>query len=180
MSCSQLSIAGSFQCNGYLFNSVINGLVITGSLDLGAAIDELDGYKTAFFPYIHHSDLIVKVLSTPDGYTGTIQFLNLQQPPTAIFASNDCMAMGVIDAIRDHGLKIPDDISVIGFDDIPQASLVRPALTTVQQPLEQMGRLATQMLLEILTNTDSKPHRIELPTQLMIRDSTAKPKSSPG
>jgi LacI family transcriptional regulator len=123
----------------------------------------------------------MKVLShSRTGIQEQSNFLIYSSPPTAIFASNDCMALGVIDAIRDHGLKIPDDISVIGFDDIPQASLVRPALTTVQQPLEQMGRLATQMLLEILTNTDSKPHRIELPTQLMIRDSTAKPKSSPG
>jgi LacI family transcriptional regulator len=175
---------GAFNATDYLIQLGHKRIgFITGSLDLGAAIDRLDGYKTAM--RTHHipidSDLIYEgTFAQPDGYTGTIQFLNLQQPPTAIFASNDCMALGVIDAIRDHGLKIPDDISVIGFDDIPQASLVRPALTTVQQPLEQMGRLATQMLLEILTNTDSKPHRIELPTQLMIRDSTAKPKSSPG
>ena len=78
----------------------------------------------------------------PDGYIGALQFLNLKNPPSAIFASNDVMAMGVMDAIREKGLQIPEDISVIGFDDIPQAMLVRPALTTVRQPLEKMGRAA--------------------------------------
>lgn len=175
---------GAFNATNYLIQLGHERIgFITGSLDLGAATDRLDGYKTAL--RTNHiridSELIFEgTFAQPDGYTGTIQFLNVQSPPTAIFASNDCMAMGVVDAIRDHGLKIPDDISVIGFDDIPQASLVRPALTTVQQPLEQMGRLATQMLLDILTNPDKKHDRIELPTQLIIRDSTAKLKSSPG
>jgi LacI family transcriptional regulator len=68
----------------------------------------------------------------------------------------------------------------MGFDDIPQSSLIRPALTTVRQPLEQMGRTATQMLLEILNNPEKKPNRISLPTELIVRDSTAKPKDRPG
>jgi LacI family transcriptional regulator len=107
-------------------------------------------------------------------------FLELENPPTLIFASNDIMAMAAMDAVRERGLRVPEDISVLGFDDIPQASLVRPALTTVRQPLEQMGRVATQMLLEIFKNPESKPKRIELPTELIIRDSTAKPKDRSG
>jgi LacI family transcriptional regulator len=111
-----------------------------------------------------------------DGYTGANHFLDLENPPTLIFASNDVMAMAAIDAARERGLRVPDDISVLGFDDIPQASLIHPALTTVRQPLEQMGRSAAQMLLEIFKNPESKPSRIALPTELIIRDSTAKPK----
>jgi len=85
------------------------------------------------------------------------------------------MAMGAMDAIRNRGLRIPDDVSVVGFDDIPQASLVRPALTTINQPLEKMGRVATQVLLDLLENPEKDGERIELPTQLVIRDSCSEP-----
>jgi LacI family transcriptional regulator len=73
-------------------------------------------------------------------------------------------------------MRVPDDVSVIGFDDIPQASLIRPALTTVRQPLEKMGRVATQMLLELLNKSQKKIGRIELPTELIIRDSCKVPR----
>ena len=82
------------------------------------------------------------------------------------------MAMGAMDAARSCGLRIPEDISIMGFDDIPQAELVRPALSTVRQPLEQMGRVATQMLLDMLKNPERKIDRIELPTELVVRNST--------
>jgi len=88
--------------------------------------------------------------------------------------------MGAMDAIRTRGLRIPEDISILGFDDIPQAAMVRPALTTVRQPLEQMGRLATQMLIDQLKNPEKQIGRIELPTQLIVRDSTSSPKDKAG
>jgi len=106
--------------------------------------------------------------------------LNSDQPPTAIFASNDTMAMAAMDAVRDKGLRVPEDVSILGFDDIPQAAMVRPALTTVRQPLEQMGRVATQMLLDILKNAQINPTRIELPTELIIRSTTAALKDMTG
>ena len=87
------------------------------------------------------------------------------------------MAMAAMDAVRERGLRVPEDISVVGFDDIPQASLVRPALSTVRQPLEQMGRMAVQMLIEIFRDPAVPPRRIELPTELILRDSTAPPKA---
>lgn len=173
---------GAFNAADYLIRMGHKRIgFITGSLDLGAAIDRLEGFKTAL--RTHHIPFDPKLIfegtfAQSDGYTGACRFLELSQPPTAIFASNDVMAMSVIDAVREHGLRVPEDISILGFDDIPQASQIRPALTTVRQPLEQMGRVATQMLLEILKHPDSKPDRIELPTQLIIRDSTIKPKDS--
>jgi LacI family transcriptional regulator len=88
------------------------------------------------------------------------------------------MAMGVMDAVRSRGLRIPDDISIVGFDDIPQAAVVRPALTTVNQPLEKMGRVATQMLLDLLRQPEKETGRIELPTELVIRDSCQSPHST--
>ena len=153
---------------------------ITGSMDLGAAIDRLDGYKSAL--RVHHIPedqcLIYEgSFFQTDGYAGGSALLNLKDRPTAIFASNDVMAMGAMDAIRSCGLRVPEDVSILGFDDIPQAEMVRPALTTVRQPLEQMGRVATQMLIDKLKNPEKEIGRIELPTELIVRDSTLSPKN---
>jgi LacI family transcriptional regulator len=154
---------------------------ITGSMDLGCAVDRLDGYRSAL--RTHHIPLAPELVYEGnflqlDGYAGTQALLDLPVPPTAIFASNDVMAMGVMDAVRSRALRLPGDISVVGFDDIPQASLVRPSLTTVNQPLEKMGRVATQKLLDLLQRPDTEAERIELPTELIIRESCAPRTSS--
>lgn len=151
---------------------------ITGWMDLGCAQDRLDGYRVALrMNHIPEApELIYEgTFAQLDGYIGASTLLDLPEPPTAIFVSNDVMAMGAMDAIRNRGLRVPDDISVLGFDDIPQAALVRPALTTVQQPLEKMGRMAAQMLLDRLKNPGKKIERIELPTKLIIRESCQPP-----
>jgi len=156
---------------------------ITGSMDLGAAIDRLEGYKSAL--QVHHIPEDPKLIYEgtffqPEGFAGGSALLDLKDPPTAIFASNDVMAMGVMDAIRERGLRIPEDVSILGFDDIPQAAMVRPALTTVRQPLDEMGRLATQMLIDQLKNPEKEIGRVELPTELIVRDSTYPPKDKAG
>jgi len=154
---------------------------ITGSMDLGCALDRLDGYRSALRTYhIPNAPELIQEgnFFQPDGYAGTESLLDLTIPPTAIFASNDVMAMGVMDAVRNRGMRVPDDISIVGFDDIPQASMIRPALTTVNQPLEKMGRFATQMLLDLLHHPDKEAERIELPTQLVVRDSCCSPRTT--
>ncbi len=147
---------------------------ITGSMDLGCAVDRLDGYRSALrthhMPFLNEQVFEGNFLQL-DGYTGAQVLLDLPRPPSAIFPSNDVMAMGVMDAVRSRGLRVPGDISVVGFDDIPQAALVRPALTTVNQPLEKMGRVAAQKLLDLLQKPDTEAERIELPTELIIRES---------
>jgi LacI family transcriptional regulator len=90
------------------------------------------------------------------------------------------MAMGAMDAVRNRGLRVPEDISILGFDDIPQSEVVRPALTTVRQPLRDMGAIATQMLIEKLNFSDKEITRIELPTELIVRASTMPPKNKAG
>lgn len=166
---------GAFDATEYLIKLGHRRIgFITGSMDLGCAQDRLAGYRAALRTYhIPVADELIYegTFFQPDGHTGASLLLDLPNPPTVIFASNDVMAMGAMDAIRNRGLRIPDDVSVVGFDNIPQASLVRPALTTVEQPLEKMGRVATQMLLELLEHPESKVQRIELPTKLIIRDS---------
>ena len=156
---------------------------ITGSMDLGCSQERLSGYRSALRTHhltdepglVYEGDFLQS-----DGYTGASTFLDLPKPPTAIFASNDLMAMGAMDAIRNRGLRIPDDVSVVGFDNIQQSAMVYPSLTTVQQPLEQMGRVATQILLGILNNPGRDADRIELPTELIIRNSTSVPKDRAG
>jgi LacI family transcriptional regulator len=175
---------GAYNASEYLIKQGHTRIgFITGSMDLGAAIDRLNGYKSALrtnhIPEDPH--LIYEgTFFQPDGYAGAGALLDIDNPPTAIFASNDVMAMGAMDAVRSRGLRVPEDVSIVGFDDIPQAASVRPALTTVRQPLEQMGRVATQMLLDLLKNPDKEITRIELPTELIVRGSTLSPKDKAG
>ncbi len=146
---------------------------ITGLMGKSSAVSRLTGYKAALEAagMAFDPQLVVKGnFWEQSGYTGTQTLLALPQPPTAIFTSNDLMAFGAYEAIRANGLDIPQDISIVGFDDIPQASLVHPKLTTVHQPLEQMGRAAVHILLEHIEK-DSPPRRVTLATRLVIRDS---------
>jgi LacI family transcriptional regulator len=152
---------------------------ITGLTELNSAVDRLGGYQSALkdAELLYDADLVVKGdFVQGGGYLATQQLLDLPQPPTAIFASNDLLAFGAMEAIRQRGLQIPEDISVIGFDDIPQASLVYPALTTVHQPLDQMGRLAVKMLLEHIASPEYIPYTATLATQLVIRNSCQPPR----
>jgi LacI family transcriptional regulator len=109
--------------------------------------------------------------SQPSGFAATCELLLLPEPPTAVFAVNDLTAFGAMEAIKHHGLRIPEDISVIGFDDIPMASQIFPALTTVRQPLAQMGVTAVKMLLAQIRH-EAFESRITLPTNLIVRATT--------
>jgi LacI family transcriptional regulator len=147
---------------------------ITGAMDQICAQDRLEGYKAALADQgIAFDPELVREgnFFQPLGFAGASALLELPHPPTAIFASNDVSAFGVMEAVREHGLRIPDDVSVVGFDDIPQAAHVHPPLTTVRQPLEEMGRAATRMLLERLNDPQRPIKRVELPTELVLRQS---------
>jgi LacI family transcriptional regulator len=102
--------------------------------------------------------------------------LDLPEPPTAIFAFNDSMAIGVMGEAAARGLRIPGDCSVVGFDDTVEATAVVPALTTVRQPLAELGRTAVSVLLRQLSNSGFEPLRIELETRLVVRSSTGQPR----
>ena len=108
----------------------------------------------------------------PLGYACANTLLARFPRPTAIFASNDVSATGVMEAVRDAGLRIPDDVSVVGFDDIPAASQVHPPLSTVRQPLAAMGRTAADTLLALIAGRAVSPQRRELPTELVVRRSS--------
>ncbi len=152
---------------------------IAGSPELSSAIQRLSGYKAALeahgIPY--DPDLVANGdFQQACGYQAANQLLALAERPTAIFAANDMSAFGAMDAVRNRGLVIPDDISLVGFDDLPSAAAVRPSLTTVHQPLIEMGRVATQMLLEYIGDPALRTRRIEFDTELVIRESCCPPK----
>lgn len=152
--------------------------MITGWMASIAARDRLAGYRDALIDHqipIDENLIFEGDFLQSSGFHGTNHFLDLAQPPTAIFASNDVSAMGVLDAVRVRGLKVPNDISVIGFDDIPMSSISIPKLTTIRQPLTEMGHQAAKMLLMQLQNSNEPLSSIVLPTTLVLRESTAPP-----
>jgi LacI family transcriptional regulator len=123
----------------------------------------------------------------PDGYVRTGHFLyqdgvdegavllDLPQPPTAVFAGSDETAAGVIEAARARGLRIPEDMSVVGFDDTQVARLASPPLTTVRQPLRGMGGVALRTAMRLAAGEKLDSHHVELATELVVRRSTAPP-----
>ena len=114
----------------------------------------------------------------PQGFAAASRLLDLERPPTAIFAFNDNMAIGAMQAARARGLRMPEDISIVGFDDLEEAALVTPALTTVRQPLAEMGRMAVSLLLRLLNKQRVETLRVELATKLVVRESTGIPSES--
>ena len=101
--------------------------------------------------------------------------LTAANPPTAIFAASDSLAVGVLQAARKLGLRVPEDLSVVGFDDTDLATLATPLLTTVRQPLQEMGRVAMRTLLQLIAGDTLDFHHVELSTNLVVRNSTAPP-----
>lgn len=106
------------------------------------------------------------------GYPYTKQLLARGKPFTAIFAYNDISAIGAIRALQEHGLRVPQDVSVLGFDDIPGAAFHTPNLTTVRQPLNRMGEVAAQSLLERIEGKKEYPSEIAIEPELVVREST--------
>jgi LacI family transcriptional regulator len=107
------------------------------------------------------------------GYEATLELLRLVPRPTAIFAANDLMALGSMQALREAGLRIPDDMAIVGFDDISAASLIHPALTTINQTPHALGAKSAEVLLDRLCGRRTGPGEYAgLPFELVIRDSS--------
>ena len=154
--------------------------IITGPDEMLCSRARLDGYSAALAErnIPTSPELITEGdFTTPSGYEGAMTLLeNEQSRPTAIFAGNDLQAMGVYEAARQLKIRIPEDLSVIGFDDIQTAAYMGPALTTVRQPLQDMAATAARMVID--TNEGRKiQKRVVLSTSLVVRDSTRRLKS---
>lgn len=154
--------------------------IITGNRELACSQERLDGYLAS----------LVRAGITPDneyiaygnfdvtgGYRGACNMLDSADPPTAIFAGSDLQAYGVYQAARERGVRIPEDLSVVGFDDVPMCEWLMPKLTTIRQPLEEMARQGVRMVLA-MAYQDAKPStaKVELATTLVVRESSAAPR----
>jgi LacI family transcriptional regulator len=106
------------------------------------------------------------------GYHAAAELLDVPQPPTALIGFNDKVAVGALAAAAQRGLRVPEDLSIAGFDDIDLAQATRPLLTTVRQPLQEMGRLAVSLLIRLMERQRLDALHVELATELVIRDST--------
>ncbi|SEG95749.1 DNA-binding transcriptional regulator, LacI/PurR family [Nonomuraea solani] len=140
----------------------------------------LDGYRSAIEAagLAVDLDLVVRTdLTTEAGRTAALDLLGRPERPTAIFTCNDLQALGVYQAARTAGLRIPADLSVVGFDDLPVAALIHPPLTTVHQPLTEMAAAATELALALGRGEETSQVGLELATTLKIRESTAPPAS---
>ncbi|NNH06397.1 LacI family DNA-binding transcriptional regulator [Cellulomonas fimi] len=104
------------------------------------------------------------------------ELLARPEPPTAVFAANDLSAIHVVEVARSLGLRVPEDLSVIGFDNVPESALATPPLTTISQPLQQMGAEALRLLVDLIDGKERGVH-VRLPTELVERASTAPPRS---
>ncbi|WP_308257968.1 LacI family DNA-binding transcriptional regulator [Pseudonocardia lacus] len=102
--------------------------------------------------------------------------LRLPDPPTAVFAANDISAIATMDMALTLGMRVPEDLSVVGFDNIPESTLTRPMLTTVEQPIQLMGQRAIEMVVAILGGERPDPRPVRLPTRMVVRDTTAGPR----
>jgi LacI family transcriptional regulator len=147
--------------------------IVTGSQNSIAGLDRLDGYLDALreFNIARDPKLIIESdFSESGGYYATQRLIS--QKPDAIFAASDNLAIGVLRALHYAGIKVPDDVAVIGFDDIPIASRTNPPLTTVRQPIPQLGSTAADTLIDIIERPAEHPRRIVLPAELVIRSTT--------
>jgi LacI family xylobiose transport system transcriptional regulator len=153
--------------------------MINGPRELLCCRARLDGYRAALDTAgIDPDPELVRTvpLYMKDGLAAATALLALADPPTAIFAANDLQALGVYEAARRSGLRVPEELSVVGFDDLPLGQWVGPELTTVRQPLLRMGMAAAELALDLADGRRPEQDRIELSTSLVVRASTAPPR----
>ena len=154
--------------------------VITGPASVLCSQARLDGYRAALEragiaadpDLVRYGDFL-----HDSGFDHAAWLLNLPDPPTAIFAGSDLQAFGVYNQARERSLRVPQDLSVVGFDDLALCSWVNPPLTTVRQPLAEMASMATRLALEGRADHGSAS-RVELATTLVVRTSTSAPSAA--
>jgi LacI family repressor for deo operon, udp, cdd, tsx, nupC, and nupG len=171
---------GGYEATRYLIelgHTVIATIVGPGNEE--ASCDRLAGYRQA----LAEADLACEPScvaqgdwSATSGYEAALHLLQTGQPFSALFAQNDQMAVGAIRALRENDLRVPDDVAIIGFDDIPLASYFDPPLTTLRQPMQESGRQAARLVVETIENPGRTPEQIAIPARLIERASCVPPR----
>jgi LacI family transcriptional regulator len=148
---------------------------ITGALETRPAAERLAGYRDAIEEvalearedYVAEGDYYAD-----SGYESALRLLALAEPPNAIFAASDMMAAGVLQAAHECGVRVPEELAVVGFDDIAVAALLQPPLTTVRQAKEKLGRAAAEGLIQMIEDPGAPPPRVQVPARLIVRASS--------
>lgn len=141
---------------------------VTSTIDRMAAFDEVLAESA-----LAGRHALARRYTEEEGFRVMTELLAGSEPMTAVVAGNDRLALGVIDAVRDSGSRCPDDISVAGFNDMPYADRVSPALTTVRVPTEDVGRQAASLLIELIEGREPPARHVRVEPQLVVRESTA-------
>ncbi|MCM3413182.1 LacI family DNA-binding transcriptional regulator [Metabacillus litoralis] len=148
---------------------------ITGPINVVLGRDRLRGFQQAMMShdleidsaYIQEGDF-----SFESGYNQMLKFLALETPPTAVFAFNDEMAMGAIKAVKDSNLLVPNDVAIVGFDNIKMASVIEPNLTTIDQPKYEIGKKAMELLLNLINGEELQKKKFVMKDELIVRESS--------
>jgi LacI family transcriptional regulator len=151
---------------------------VTGNLATDAARKRMLNWRAMLQTHQldHGDDLLAEGnFQRESGQLGAATLLDRPDPPTAILAGSDSMAVGVLDEVRKRGIRCPDDLSVMGFDDVLEATVTTPQLSTIRQPMQALGRQAVRLLTDRLGNPDVPTVHVELATELIVRGSTAAP-----
>ena len=174
---------GAYELISHLINVGHRGIItITGPRQVSTSQERASGYLRAMteaaledFMQVYYGSF-----TQASGYELTRQALALEPRPTAIFGANNFISIGVLKALRDAGLRVPEDISIVGFDDLPESMLIDPVLTVAAQPAYEMGRQATGLLLNRISgNNTGDFQEIVLPTQMILRASSGPPPTKP-
>ncbi len=151
--------------------------LVTGPMEEDCSLDRTEGYRRALqeagIPF-DDAKIIEGDWSATSGQDALLSFVEQGRVPTAVFAQNDRMAMGVLRAARDVNIKVPTQLAVIGVDDMPLSSYFDPPLTTMRQDMPRIGQEATRMLLEIIQKKNTDQREVKLSAELVVRQSTSK------
>ena len=176
--------AGVFVCNDYALFTACEYLIRHGNTDiafisgpamLSTSVDRIEGYRAALTQYqIPYQEDLVKYgnYTVDSGYQAIMELYEDQIRFTAVIASNDTMAIGAMNALRKLKINVPEQVEVIGFDDIEFGKMISPALTTIQQPVREMGRKAASILLSLINGKDPEHKVVNLDARLIVREST--------
>lgn len=166
---------GAYEAVEYLIKSGHSNIaIIEGKKGFKSTLDRKEGYVKALIDYkmqINNEYMIQGEYNIESGYNAMKKLLALSKIPTAVFCSNDDMAVGAMKAVMQAGLKVPEDMSVIGFDDSVVCNYVTPALTTIRKPTREISMKGAERLLEIMEGKDIKKEKMYINTELIIRDS---------
>ena len=150
--------------------------LVTGPMEEDCSLDRTEGYRRALqeagIPF-DDSKIIEGDWSATSGQDALLSFVEQGRVPTAVFAQNDRMAMGVLRAARDVNIKVPTQLAVIGVDDMPLSSYFDPPLTTMRQDMPRIGQEATRMLLDIIQKKNTDQRGVKLSAELVVRQSTS-------